>query len=122
MSSRRLVLLFNFVRKFAGRIRIAFRVALRVLIKGEPEPYVDRDGSLQAVLSGSTRAPGFPCPRCGVRIRVDIASLMAKANVVCPGCSLKLNMEWDSDKRAQEVLERFQKVATQVEEAKAFRR
>lgn len=39
--------------------------------------------------------PGFPCPRCGATIYVELAALLKNAPLHCANCQLELQIDLD---------------------------
>lgn len=64
-------------------------------------------------------APGMPCPRCGFRIKVTLQQLLSAAEISCPGCLLKLEIDRS---QSQQSLELAQKLAVAVDNLEQIRK
>ena len=40
-----------------------------------------------------TTAPGFPCPQCGMCIKLSLPVFLGATEVTCPGCGLLFQMD-----------------------------
>jgi len=59
-------------------------------------------------------SPGFPCPRCGAPIGVDVRTLLEKAAIYCPSCRLELEIDADQSEAG---LQALRKLNQQMEDA-----
>jgi len=50
---------------------------------------------------------GFPCPRCGAPIRVDVHTLLEKTSIFCPGCRLELQIDASQSEAGLQALRKF---------------
>jgi predicted RNA-binding Zn-ribbon protein involved in translation (DUF1610 family) len=53
-------------------------------------------------------ARGFPCPECGVPIRVDVARLLSAVPFFCCGCGLRLQVDASASAGAMEAMRHYQ--------------
>jgi transcription elongation factor Elf1 len=70
-------------------------------------------------------SPGFPCPRCGAPIRVDVRTLLQKAAIYCPSCRLELQIDAEQSeaglqalRRLNEQMEDAQKTLNQIKQTR----
>ena len=52
-----------------------------------------------------THAPGFPCPQCGLRIRLSLPAFLSVQAIDCPGCGLVMEMDKSQCTRMIELLQ-----------------
>ncbi len=60
-------------------------------------------------------SPGFPCPRCGTQIRVDVATLLGHLPIRCSNCQLELQIDAEQSAAG---LQALRKLAEQMDSAR----
>ena len=60
-------------------------------------------------------SPGFPCPRCGAQIRVDVATLLGHQPIRCSNCRLELQIDAE---QSADGLQALRKLAEQMDSAR----
>ena len=51
--------------------------------------------------------PGFPCPRCGAQILVELAALLKNAPLHCENCQLELQIDLDQSAAGLQALRKL---------------
>lgn len=59
--------------------------------------------------------PGFPCPRCGAQIYVELTTLLRNASLHCANCQLELQIDLDQSAAG---LQALRKLNAQMEAAR----
>lgn len=62
------------------------------------------------VTQQAQRASGMPCPQCGQFIPVSMQQIIMEPYIICPHCSLQLNINHGESRQAIEALRKFQQV------------
>lgn len=55
-----------------------------------------------------SKNPGLNCPECGIRIPINIQMLLSSNAVICPSCSLELEIDKDKSESALQALGKLQ--------------
>jgi len=53
------------------------------------------------------RTNGFPCPICNGFIEANIEDIREGEKMVCPHCGLKINISFEPNEKAKEILEKL---------------
>lgn len=68
------------------------------------------------------RMPGIQCPRCGNFIPTSIQQILFANNLLCPTCSLKLNIDKNKSDKALKILAKVEEVQRRVDNVSNFNR
>jgi transcription elongation factor Elf1 len=64
--------------------------------------------------SQATISPGFPCPRCGAQIHLDVRALLGNTPIHCTNCQLELQIDAEQSAAG---LQALRKLAEQMDSA-----
>ena len=65
--------------------------------------------------SQNSSSPGFPCPRCGAQIHVDVPILLGNNPICCSNCLLELQIDAEQSAAG---LQALRKLAEQMDSAR----
>ena len=68
------------------------------------------------------RPSGFECPVCKGFIPVSMTDLIQKNAIICPICSLHLNINQHASQKAIDALEKVQQAQEKVDKASVFKK